>query len=150
MQSMTQFSVFMANRPGVLAQVTRELARSKVNVLALTMMDAQEHGVLRLLTDDVEATREVLRRVNVSQTETEVLCVPLANRPGSVADVCERLAEAHMQINYVYCTAGAGSGKANAIFKVPDIKRAMKIIENHKSTKRDMQVSIRRPKAARR
>ena len=125
MESMTQFSIFMANRPGVLAQVTRELAKAKVNVLALTMMDAQEHGVLRLLTDNIEVTRNVLRHVNVSLTETEVLCVPLSNRPGSVADVCERLADAHMQINYVYCTAGAGTGKANAIFKVPDIKRAI-------------------------
>ncbi|MHC4363366.1 MAG: ACT domain-containing protein, partial [Planctomycetota bacterium] len=43
----TQFSVFMVNKPGVLAQVLGELARAKINVIAITMMDSVEHGVMR-------------------------------------------------------------------------------------------------------
>ena len=50
----TQFSVFLVNKPGVLAQVTEAIAKAKVNIVALTMMDSSEHGVLRLVADDAE------------------------------------------------------------------------------------------------
>ncbi|MHC4648269.1 MAG: ACT domain-containing protein, partial [Planctomycetota bacterium] len=45
----TQFSVFMVNKPGVLAQVLGEFARAKINIIAMTMMDSVEHGVMRIV-----------------------------------------------------------------------------------------------------
>ena len=56
----TQFSVFLVNKPGVLAQVTGALAKAKVNVVAMTLVDSQEHGVLRLVAEDAQAARETL------------------------------------------------------------------------------------------
>src|SRR3954454_1279745 len=50
----TQFSVFLVNKPGVLAQVTGALAKAKLNVIAMTLVDSQEHGDLRLVFDDAE------------------------------------------------------------------------------------------------
>jgi len=49
MWTATQFSIFMVNKPGVLAQVLGEFARAKVNVLAMTIMDSAEHGVMRVV-----------------------------------------------------------------------------------------------------
>lgn len=147
MESMVQFSVFLVNKPGVLSQVCRELAKAKINIIALAMMDAVEHGVLRVIVSDPNQTRPVLRKLNIPLTETEVLAVRLANRPGAVADVCERLSAAHIQPSYVYCTTGARSGKTLAIFKVPDIKKATRVIEGRKSTTRDMKVKLRRSRA---
>jgi len=149
MESKTQFSVFMVRRPGLLAQICRELAKAKINITALTMMDASEHSVLRLLPESVPETRAVLRKLNVPLTETEVLVVPLANRPGAVADVCERLSDAHIDPGYMYCTAGTRNGKTVAIFKVPDIKKAIKVIEGRRTRSRDMKVKLRRPPARR-
>lgn len=150
MESRTQFSVFMVHRPGLLAQICRELAKAKVNISALSMMDASEHSVLRLLPEKVEETRAVLRRLNAPLTETQVLVVPLSNRPGAVADVCERLSDAHVHLAYMYCTAGTRAGKTVAVFKVPDIKKAMKIIEGRRPRSRDMKIKLRRPPARRR
>jgi hypothetical protein len=45
----TQFSVFMVNKPGVLSQILNELAAAKINIVAMTMMDSVEHGVMRLV-----------------------------------------------------------------------------------------------------
>ena len=61
----TQFSVFLVNKPGVLAQVTGALAEKKINVVALTLVDAQEHGVLRFVADDSEHVRSVLKKLNL-------------------------------------------------------------------------------------
>ncbi|MHC4064714.1 MAG: ACT domain-containing protein [Planctomycetota bacterium] len=143
MESLTQFSVFLVNKPGVLARVCRELGKAKINIVGLAMMDAVEHGVLRVIVKNANQARPVFRRLNIPLTETEVLVVPMANRPGALADVCERLGAAHIRISYMYCTTGALRGKALGVFKVPDIKKAIKVIEGHRATTRDMKVKLR-------
>jgi hypothetical protein len=150
MERNIQFSIFLVNKPGVLSQIFRELAKAKVNVEAVAMMDSMEHGVLRFIVDEAGVARPVLKRLNVPVTEAEVLAVTLPNRPGAVADVCERLTAAHINVSYMYCTSGANGGKTNVVLKVPDIKKAMKVLENGKSTRRDMKIKIRRPAATNR
>src|SRR5437588_10791992 len=95
-----QFSVFLVNKPGVLAQVTGALAQAKVNLVAVTLVDSQEHGVLRMVAEKPTEAREVLKKLNLPMTETEVLCVDLPNRPGALADVATQLGKDHININY--------------------------------------------------
>jgi len=125
-----QFSVFLVNKPGVLAQVTGAIARAKVNVLAMTLVDSQEHGVLRVVADDAASARAVLAKLNLPMTETEVLCLDLPNRPGALADVATVLGENHVNINYAYCTSGAPGGRTTGIFKVADPKKAMHVLKD--------------------
>ncbi len=141
----TQFSVFLVNKPGVLAQVCRALAEAKVNIIALTMMDSMEHGVLRLVAGDAEKGRIVLRALNIPLTETDVLCVEMANKPGAMADICTTLADAHININYAYATTGAPGGKTIGVFRVADMKKAVRILSRPKPKRRDMTVKLRRP-----
>jgi hypothetical protein len=125
----TQFSVFLVNKPGVLAQVTRALAEEKINVIAMTLVDSQEHGVLRLVAEHVDPTRQVLTRLNLPMTETDVLCLDLSNHPGALADVAQLLGENHVNINYAYCTSGAPGGRTTGIFKVADPTKATKLLK---------------------
>ena len=125
----TQFSVFLVNKPGVLAQVTGALAKAKLNVVAMTLVDSQEHGVLRLVAEDASAAREVLTRLNLPMTETDVLRLELSNRAGALADVATVLGQNHININYAYCTSGAPGGHSTGIFKVADPKKAEKVLK---------------------
>lgn len=149
MNTMTQFSLFLVGKPGVLATISRELGKAKINIEAMTMMDAQEHGVLRLIASDPEKARPVLRNLNIHMAETDVLTVPMSNRPGAVADVLEKLSASHVHISYVYCTTGPRGGKAVGIFKVGDIKKAMKVLDPKRNSNRDMRIKLRRPRATR-
>jgi hypothetical protein len=150
MESFVQFSIFLVNKPGVLSQVFVELGKAKVNILNVAMMDTMEHGVLRMVVNNPAEARTVLKGMNIPVTETDVLCVDLPNRPGAAADLCEKLSAAHINIAYMYCTSGARAGKTNVIVKVPDIKKAMKVLEGTRTTRRDMKVKLRRPAAKRR
>ncbi len=150
MEKHVQFSIFLVNKPGVLSQIFRELAKAKVNITSIAMMDSVEHGVLRMVVEDAAAARPILKRLNVPITETDVLGVTLANRPGAAADLCERLSASHISIGYMYCTTGAKGGKTMVVIKVPHIKRAIKVLEGSKSTRRDMKVKLRRPAATNR
>ena len=125
----TQFSVFLVNKPGVLAVVTGALAKAKVNVTALTLMDSVEHGVLRLVTDNTVGARKVLGASHDEWAESDVLVMELDNSPGAFAKVTNILADAHINISYAYCTGGAVGGRTTAVFKVADIKKAKKLLE---------------------
>ena len=128
MRVQTQFSIFLVNKPGVLAGVTGALAKAKVNMTALTLMDSLEHGVLRIICDDPQATSKVLSQTNDRWTETEVLVIELENEPGAFAKLASRLAAEHINIAYAYCTGGAKGGRTTAVFKVADMKKAQKIL----------------------
>ena len=143
-----QFSVFLVNKPGVLAQVMTALAKGKVDVLALTLVDSSEHGVLRIVCDDPPAARKVLSRISDQFTETEVLVVELTNQPGAFAGAAEKLAGAHVNINYAYCTGGAPGGRMTAIFKVADMNKALKVLApaRHEGKDSPGTVKVSRPR----
>jgi hypothetical protein len=130
-QPSTQFSVFLVNKPGVLAQVTQALADAKINLIALTLVDSQEHGVMRIVAEDPVATRDVLRKLNLPMTETDVLRLELNNRPGALADVANLLGKNHININYAYVSSGAPGGHTSGIFKVNDPAKAQKLLKDN-------------------
>ena len=144
MTVLTQFSVFLANRPGMLGQVCRALAEAKVNILAMTMTDAKEHGVMRLVCKTAAKPKSALQKMNAGFAETEVLVVEMPNKPGAAADVCETLSAAKVQISYMYCSAG-GQGKAIGIFKVGNMEKAKKVLTSPRKTNREMKIHKRRP-----
>ena len=144
-----QFSIFMVNKPGVLARVLGEFARAKINIIAMTMTDSVEHGVMMAIFAEPKRAKEVLSRLNMPYNETEVLCVNLANRSGALAAVTEKLAKSHINISYAYCTAGAKGGRTTGVLKVADVKKAMRILEqNHKGTSKS-KPTIRRSQGSR-
>jgi len=146
----TQFSIFMVNKPGVLAQVLGEFARAKINIIAITMMDSVEHGVMRVIFAAPKRAKEVLSKLNMPYREAEVLCVNLANKAGALAAVAEKLAKNHINISYAYCTAGAKGGRTTGVLKVADVKKTMRVLQqNHKKDSKSQPV-VRRSRSSRR
>ena len=125
----TQFSIFMVNKPGILARALSEFAHAKINIVAITMMDSVEHGVMRVVFTAPEKAKKSLGKLNLPYNETNVLCISLANKSGALADVAEKLSKGHINIAYAYCTAGGKGGRTTGVLKVADVKKAMKILE---------------------
>lgn len=136
-KSVKQFSVFLMNKPGILSQVCDELAGRKINLVALTLMDSVEHGVFRVVVEDVDKTKSVLARLNVPTTETDVLSVEMPNRPGALADLCSRLNSEHISIKYAYVTSGASGGRTVGIFKVDNLQKALRVLKDRKPGRRE-------------
>ncbi len=143
-----QFSVFMVNKPGVLAQVLNEFAKDKINIQALTMMDSAEHGVMRVVGRDQAKIRTLLSRLNMPFSETDVLCITLSNKSGALAEVTQKLSESHINITYAYCTAGARGGKTTGVLKVADVKKAFKVLQGGNAKKDRSNKSVRRSPAS--
>ncbi|MFC1761346.1 ACT domain-containing protein [Planctomycetota bacterium] len=132
----TQFSIFMVNKPGVLAQALAEFANAKINIIAMTMMDSAEHGVMRVVFARRQPARDILNKLNMPFSEADVLCVNLDNKSGALATLAEKLARNHINITYAYCTAGARGGRTTGILKVADVKKATRILQQEEKKKK--------------
>ena len=128
METTKQVSVSLENKPGRLARLLTALAKEKVNITAMSVMDSHEHSVLRLVTSDAAQTSQVLTQLNARHAQTDVLLVDLKNQPGALAHVCEMLAGEHVNIDYCYVSSGGRNGKVFGIFKVSNNEKAIKIL----------------------
>jgi hypothetical protein len=75
--------------------------------------------------------------------------VNLANKPGALAAVAERLAKNHINISYAYCTAGAKGGRTTGVLKVADVKKAMRVLEQNCKKESKSKPVVRRSRASR-
>jgi len=128
MPVVTQFSLALENRPGVLAEVCSELAAKAVNIEAIMASDVRGWGTVRLVVNHLETARKVLSGMGVNFVEDDVLAVHLSDRPGALGRVTRKLAEHKINIDYAYGSIEKGSPKALIVLAVSDIKRAEKLI----------------------
>jgi len=112
---MTEFTVRLANRPGMLAMLAERIAAAGVNLEALAAYGIGEEGHARLMVDDALTARSVLRRAGLSFDEREVLVTTLPHRPGAVADMARGLADAGVNIEAMYLLRCSAEGMEFAL-----------------------------------
>ncbi len=148
MKVVKEFSISLVNKPGVLAGVLKALSKAKVDGVAMTLSDSADLGVLRLVVVQIDVAEKVLKQLNVPMTHTDVLQIELTNKSGALADVVEKLAKAHINIAYAYCTSGGKGGKTTGIINVENIPKAMKVLSTEKTHKDG--TALRRSQGSRR
>ena len=110
-----------ADRPGELARVVETLSRSGVNIEGLT----QVNGLVHVLARDPGAARSALRAGGyIVEAELEVLVLPMSDRPGELSMVMLRLAEAGVNLRFVYLAT-----ETRVVVGVDDITRARAVLE---------------------
>lgn len=114
-----QLSVFLENEEGTLSEVFNILKNAGINVASCSLADTTDFGILRILVDDTEKAKDVLKKNNVAVKETEVLAVNIPHSVGSLSNVLNALASADVDIKYMY---GLSTGKegASIAIKVAD------------------------------
>jgi hypothetical protein len=130
-----QLSVSLENKPGRMAHVCTALSHDKINITAVTVAEHRDRSVLRLVTDDMPKTRQILRGLGVPVEEQDVVLVEMRNQPGALAQICQQLAEAHINIDYAYCSAASKNGKTFGIFRVSNPGKCLKVLEESHATR---------------
>jgi hypothetical protein len=128
MEFVHEVTAYLENKPGRLAKICSALAHEKVNIRAMSVMDANHKSVLRLVTDDLEPTKQVLTSLGTEYSCTEVLAVEIDHKPGALAKVLERLAAEHINVEYAYGSNSTTAGKSLGLFHTSNPKKAMQIL----------------------
>ena len=137
-----QLSVFLQNKPGKLAALTRALAEGGIDIRALSIADTTDFGILRLLVSDT--AKAILDAGNYAAGITGVTVVAVPDVPGGLARVLTLLADGGVDIEYMYSLIGRGEDRAYMVFRVSDEARLLALLEQDGlSTITDAQLGIR-------
>ncbi len=146
MQVEQQLSVFLVNRPGVLAEVCHDLSAHRINIEAVTIANLVDHAVVRMVVSDPRAAVHLLEERGVLVIVSDVLAIDLPDRPGAIEALAERLGRAGVNIDYMYGSSrGSRTGRPTIFLHVPDVRGAQRALARWSSS-----TAGRRPLPARR
>ncbi len=123
-----QISIFLENTPGRLVEVTRIFEAGRINIRALALADTSDFGILRLIVDDNEKAKELLRQGGFTVRITEVVAVEVADKPGGLHGILLGLARAGVNVEYMYAFVRQSGQNAVMIFRFDDVAKALEVL----------------------
>jgi hypothetical protein len=120
-----QISIFIENKSGRLAEITRILGDAGINIRALSLADTSDFGILRLIVDNVETAKAVLKEKGFTVSKTEVVAVEVPDRPGGLSSLLQSLDANQINVEYMYAFVERCGGNAVIIFRFDDTDQAI-------------------------
>ena len=124
-----QISIFIENKSGRLAEVTRVLGEKGVNTPALSLADTSDFGILRLLVDNTDVALETLKEGGFTVNKTEVVAVEVPDQPGGLCEILQVLDSAEINVEYMYAFVDRNAGNAVIIFRFDEIDSAIDTLQ---------------------
>lgn len=125
-----QLSIFLENRSGTLSKVLEQIKISKIQLMAITIADTAEYGILRIICDEPTRAYEELKEAGVAVAISDVFAIELDNEPGSAADAIKFFSDGGISVAYLY--SFLFNGKAVLIFRTNNTEEAREaIIKNN-------------------
>ena len=118
-----QISVFLENRTGQLAQITQLLADENIDIRALSIAETTDYGLARMIVNDSHKASSILLQHGDILSMTPVWAVEVPDKPGGLADLLAVLAEAHVDVEYMYSLFTHQEGKAYMVMRISDEPR---------------------------
>ncbi len=129
MGKVEQLSIFLENRAGRLAEVTKVLAEANINIRALSVADTSDFGILRLIVSDNEKAKKVLKENGFTVKKTTVVPVEVEDKPGGLHKILEILKEKNINIEYMYAFVQQSGKNAVMIFRFDKTDEALKLLK---------------------
>ncbi|WP_312653517.1 hypothetical protein [Aminipila sp.] len=126
MKIIKQVTVFLQNEAGRLEEMTEILGKNNINISAISIAEATEFGIARMIVDDYHKAVDVLKERDFSVNLVEVLCVETPDTPGALYEALRKLAAAGINVSYMY--GYSNHGVAPMIMKVSDSQRALSVL----------------------
>ena len=118
-----QITVFLENRTGQLAEITKLLADEHVDIRAISIAEASDYGLVRMIVDDSHKASAILLQHGDILSMTPVWAVEVPDRPSGLADLLAVLSENHVDVEYMYSLFTNKSGHAYMVLRISDEPR---------------------------
>ena len=115
-----QISVFLENRSGQLAQITRALADEHINLRAISIAETSDYGLARMIVDDAHKASSILLNQGNILSMTPVWAVEVPDRPAGLSDLLAVLAENNVDVEYMYSLFAGKDGHAYMVLRISD------------------------------
>jgi hypothetical protein len=126
-----QISVFLENRAGRLAEVTKTLAENQINIRALSLADTSDFGILRLIVTDNEKAKEALKAKGFTVGRTNVVAAEVGDKPGGLHAILEMLNAGGVNVEYMYAFVTQSGRNAILIFRFDRTDQAIEVLQKN-------------------
>ncbi len=123
-----QISVFVENKKGRLARITEVLGKADIDLVALSIADTTNFGIMRCIVSDPEKTIQLLRSHGFTASTTEVIVAEVPDQPGGLASVLDALDSAGLSVEYLYSFVRTHGKNAMILFRVEEVEAAVKVL----------------------
>ena len=124
-----QISIFIENKSGRLAEVTRVLGTQGINIRALSLADTSDFGILRLIVDKVDVAKKALKEGGFTVGKTNVVAVEVPDHCGGLAGVLKTIEAAGLNVEYMYAFVNKSGANAVLIFRFDEMDKAIAILQ---------------------
>lgn len=126
-----QISIFIENKSGRLAEVTRVLGSKGINIRALSLADTSDFGILRLIVDKTDQAKAALKEQGFTVSKTEVVAIEVPDQPGGLSGILKVLDDSKVNVEYMYAFVERCGGNAVIIFRFDDLESALRVLQTH-------------------
>ena len=120
-----QISIFIENKSGRLAEIARILGDAGINIRALSLADTSDFGILRLIVNDRERAKQILKEKGFTVSKTEVVAVEVPDRPGGLSEILQTLDSESINVEYMYAFVERCGENAVIIFRFDETEKAI-------------------------
>jgi len=123
-----QISIFLENKAGRLSEVTRIFEEGRINIRALSLADTSDFGILRLIVNDNEKAKRLLKENGFTVRITEVVAVEVQDKPGGLHQILTTLSKAGVNVEYMYAFVRQSGQNAVLIFRFDNTAEATEVL----------------------
>jgi hypothetical protein len=123
-----QISIFLENKAGRLSEVTRIFEEGRINIRALSLADTSDFGILRLIVNDNEKAKQLLKENGFTVRITEVVAVEVQDQPGGLHQILTTLSKAGVNVEYMYAFVRQSGQNAVLIFRFDNTAAAAEVL----------------------
>ena len=131
MMKVDQLSIFLENRAGRLAEVTRILSEAGVNIRALSLADTSDFGILRLIVSDFDTAKTKLKDEGFTVGRTSVVAVEVTDEPGGLHNILSMLQNAGINVEYMYAFVQQSGDSAVLIFRFDRTDQGIELLQKN-------------------
>ena len=124
-----QLSVFLENREGRLDEVLKTLGANGVNIVALSLADTADYGMLRMIVSDPQKGKVVLKEAGITSILTDVVALRVPHATGSLRKAMHEIVQAGINVEYMY--AFANGEDASAVLKSDDPEKVVEVLKEN-------------------
>ncbi len=123
-----QISVFVENKKGRLAKITDVLGQGGIDLIALSIADTTNFGIMRCIVNEPDKALSLLKNHGFTASTTDVIVAEVTDKPGGLAAVLKLLDSADISVEYLYSFVRTPNENALILFRVEDIETAVKVL----------------------
>lgn len=123
-----QLSIFVENKRGRLAEITKVLSENNIDIRALSIADTKDFGILRLIVNDPDVAVELLKADGFTVSLTKVICIAINDKPGGLAGAMATLFDKEISVEYMYAFVSRCEKDAYVIIRVEDNEGAIEAL----------------------